>query len=95
MNENGVRVKTTGMGSLFLTHFLTDEIDDVKNATHVAKCDLNLQKAYHFALLAKYGIFFLPHKLGAISVEHSDEDVKQLITASEELAREIRTKKNF
>lgn len=95
MNENGVRVKTTGMGSLFLTHFLTDEIDDVKNATHAAKCDLNLQKAYHFALLAKYGIFFLPHKLGAISVEHSDEDIKQLISASEELAREIRSKKNF
>lgn len=91
MNENGVKVKTTGMGSLFLTHFLTDEIDDIRNATHVAKCDLNLQKAYHFALLAKYGIFFLPHKLGAISVEHSDEDIKQLISASEKIAREIKS----
>ena len=90
MNENGVRVKTTGMGSLFLTHFLTDEIDDIKDSTSASRCDIKLQKAYHLALVAKYDIFFLPHKLGAISVEHSNEDIKHLINASEELAREIR-----
>ncbi len=91
MNENGVRVKTTGMGSLFLTHFLTDKISNVKNAADVANCNTDLQRAYHFALIAKCGIFFLPHKLGAISVEHADEDIKQLVSASEELAREIRS----
>ena len=44
----------------------------------------------HFALIAKYGIFFLPHKLGTISFEHDSNDIKQLVDASEQLAREIR-----
>jgi glutamate-1-semialdehyde 2,1-aminomutase len=91
MKENGVMVKTTGLGSLFLTHFLTDGVSDVKSARDAANCNVDLQKAYHFALIAKYGIFFLPHKLGAISVEHDSDDVKQLVDASEQLAREIRS----
>jgi glutamate-1-semialdehyde 2,1-aminomutase len=94
MNENGVRVKTTGMGSLFLTHFLTDKVANVKDAADVVNCDTDLQKAYHFALIAKYGIFFLPHKLGAISTEHSDEDIKKLVDASEELAIKIKGDKS-
>ena len=93
MNENNVRVKTTGMGSLFLTHFLTDKISDINNAVDVANCNKNLQKIYHLALTAKYGIFFLPHKLGAISIEHNKNDIEKLIDASEELAREIRSSK--
>ena len=90
MEENNVMVKTTGMGSLFLTHFLRDKVSDVKNARDAANCDIELQKAYHFALIAKYGIFFLPHKMSAISVEHDSNDIKQLIDASEQLAMEIR-----
>jgi glutamate-1-semialdehyde 2,1-aminomutase len=93
MNENGVRVKTTGMGSLFLTHFLTDKVRDVKSARDAAYCNIDLQKAYHFALMAKYGIFFLPHKMGAISVEHDSSDIKQLIEASGEIASEINAEK--
>ncbi|MGH9876480.1 MAG: aspartate aminotransferase family protein [Nitrososphaerales archaeon] len=89
MNENNVKVKTTGMGSLFLTHFLTDKVRDVKSARDAASCNVELQKAYHFALMAKYGIFFLPHKLGAISVEHDSDDIKQLIDASEHVGRSL------
>ncbi len=89
MNENGVKVKTTGMGSLFLTHFLTDKVSDVRNARDAASCNIDLQKAYHFALMAKHGIFFLPHKMGAISVEHDSNDIKQLVDASEQVAGEI------
>lgn len=89
MNENGVNVMTTGMGSLFLTHFLTDKTKNVKNASDAASCNVDLQKSYHFALMAKYGIFFLPHKLGAISVEHDSNDIKSLIDVSEEIAIEI------
>lgn len=90
MVENGVMVKTTGMGSLFLTHFLTDKIDDVRSARDAARCNVDLQKAYHFALMAKDGIFFLPHKLGAVSVQHRANDIKYLIDSSENLAREIK-----
>lgn len=91
MKESGVMVKTTGMGSLFLTHFLKDKVSDVKSARDAANCNLDLQKVYHFALIAKYGIFFLPHKLGAISTEHEKDDIRKLIDASEEFAVEIKS----
>ncbi|MEM3083583.1 MAG: aminotransferase class III-fold pyridoxal phosphate-dependent enzyme [Nitrososphaerales archaeon] len=91
MNENSVEVKTTGMGSLFLTHFLNEKVSDVKNASDAANCNRELQKAYHLALMAKHNIFFLPHKMGAISVEHDEEDVRKLIDASGELAKEIKS----
>jgi glutamate-1-semialdehyde 2,1-aminomutase len=95
MNENGVKVKTTGMGSLFLTHFLTEKVREVKSARDAASCNVDLQKAYHFALMAKYGIFFLPHKLGAISVEHDSNDIKELIEASGEISSEMKAKKRL
>ena len=41
-----------------------------------------LQK-YHFKLIVKDGIFFLPGKLGAISEAHKKEDIKKMISASE------------
>jgi glutamate-1-semialdehyde 2,1-aminomutase len=34
-------------------------------------------------MIAKDGIFFLPGKLGAISITHSKEDIKKLISVSE------------
>jgi glutamate-1-semialdehyde aminotransferase len=35
--------------------------------------------------MAKYGIFFLPHKMGAISVVHSERDIRNLINATEKI----------
>ena len=48
----------------------------------IAKCDSELLHRYHFEMIAKDGIFFLPGKLGAISNSHSQSDVKALIEAS-------------
>jgi len=89
MNENGLRVKTTGLGSLFLTHIL-DGLDDIKSARDVARCNTYLQRVYHFALLSMYDIFFLPNKLGALSIEHDMVDARRLIDASEQIAGELR-----
>lgn len=90
MNENGVRVKTTGMGSLFLTHILSNGVDDVTSARDAALCNTEMQRLYHFALLAMYDIFFLPKKLGALSIEHDSVDATRLIEASEQIARDIK-----
>jgi len=90
MNENGVRVKSTGMGSLFLTHFLSKDIDDVRNARDASLCNVALQRLYHFALLSIYDIFFLPNKLGALSIEHDIVDARKLIDASANIARDIK-----
>ena len=77
------RVIITGKGSLFMTHFLKDEITEIKNSSDAAKCNSELLTKYHFKMISQDGIFFLPGKLGAISNAHTKEDIKKMIIASE------------
>jgi glutamate-1-semialdehyde 2,1-aminomutase len=77
------KVAITGKGSLFMTHFLKDGITEVTNSAQVAQCDSQMLAKYHFKMIAHDGIFFLPGKLGAISDAHSKEDIKKMVTASE------------
>jgi glutamate-1-semialdehyde 2,1-aminomutase len=77
------KVITTGKGSLFMTHFVKDGISQIKNATDAARCDTEMLHKYHFELIARDGIFFLPGKLGAFSFAHSNSDVKKMVEASE------------
>lgn len=79
----------TGKGSLFMTHF-TKEITEIRNATDAAKCDAELLQQFHFEMIVKDGIFFLPGKLGAFSNAHSDSDVKLLINSSERFSQNLR-----
>jgi glutamate-1-semialdehyde 2,1-aminomutase len=83
------KVITTGRGSLFMTHFVTDKITQIQNSTDVSRCNSKLLHRYHFEMIAKDGIFFLPGKLGAFSNAHSDADVKSLTDASERFAHKI------
>ncbi len=76
------KVIVTGKGSLFMTHFVDNEINEIKNSSDAAKCDAKLLHRYHFEMIARDGIFFLPGKLGAISNAHSDSDIKKMIDAS-------------
>ena len=76
------KVVVTGKGSLFMTHFLKDDITEVTNAVQAAKCDSQMLQRYHFKMIAHDGIFFLPGKLGAISNAHSKDDIKKMILAS-------------
>ena len=78
------RVAVTGIGSLFMTHFLKDGITEVRNAAQAAKCDGEMLASYHFKMIAHDGIFFLPGKLGAISDAHSKADIKRIVSASED-----------
>ena len=83
------KVITTGKGSLFMTHFLSDGIFEVRNSTDAAKCNTKLLHDYHFEMIARDGIFFLPGKLGAFSSVHSQSDVKHLIEASTHFAENL------
>ena len=76
------KVIVTGKGSLFMTHFVSNGINEIRNSSDVAKCDMKLLHRYHFEMIARDGIFFLPGKLGAISYAHSDSDIKKMIDAS-------------
>ncbi len=68
-------VITTGTGSLFLTHFLTNSATEIKNATDAAKCNIKKLHDYHFHMIANDKIFFMPGKLGAFSDVHSKSDI--------------------
>jgi len=83
------RIITTGKGSLFMTHFVKDDISEINNAEDAAKCDSDLLHQYHFEMIARNGIFFLPGKLGAISDAHSNSDIKEMVKASEQFASKI------
>ena len=75
------KVIVTGKGSLFMTHFVKDEILEVNNATQASMCDIQALHDYHFKMIAHDGIFFLPGKLGAISNVHTKADIKKMIKA--------------
>ena len=77
------KVTVTGKGSLFMTHFIKNGITEITNSTDVAKCDSEMLQKYHFKMISQDGIFFLPGKLGAISINHTKEDIKKMIRASE------------
>jgi len=83
------RVITTGMGSLFMTHFVKGGISEITNSAQAAKCDSKLLHKYHFDMIANDGIFFLPGKLGAISNAHSGADIKKMISASARFSENI------
>ena len=79
------RVLVSGKGSLFMTHFIDNGVTEIKTAADVAKCNNSKLVKYHFQMIAKDGIFFLPGKLGAISNAHTKSDINQMIKASEEI----------
>jgi len=73
----------TGKGSLFMTHFVKNNISQITNATDASNCDIEKLHQYHFDMIANDGIFFLPGKLGAISDAHSNTDIKSIKKATE------------
>ena len=77
-------VITTGTGSLFLTHFLDNQIYEINNASDAAKCNIKKLHDYHFHMIANNGIFFLPGKLGAYSDEHTKYDMNQMLKATDQ-----------
>lgn len=76
------RVRTTGMGSLFMTHFVEDGAD-VRNAADAASADTKILHDYHTKMITDDGIFFLPGKLGAFSSAHDMRDLNRMLEASE------------
>ncbi len=75
--EAGVEARTTGAGSLFLTHFGVDP----KNAEEAAAGDKQRVLDYGMGLMAA-GIFILPRHPGGISTCHTDEDIEKLVEES-------------
>ena len=77
-------VITTGIGSLFLTHFLSNRVHEINNATDAAKCNIKKLHDYHFHMIANDGIFFLPGKLGAYSDVHAKSDIDAIAKSTDQ-----------
>jgi glutamate-1-semialdehyde 2,1-aminomutase len=75
--ENGIETHTTGLGSLFLTHFGAKPIDADEKST----VDKPTQRLYALDLMSR-GIFILPGHPGGISTAHTSVDIQRLLTAS-------------
>jgi glutamate-1-semialdehyde 2,1-aminomutase len=80
--ELKIEAEITGIGSLFMIHFLNDKIKKINNAADVALSNTELLLNYNLALIAKFNIFFLPLKMGAFSNAHDKEDVYELVEAT-------------
>jgi glutamate-1-semialdehyde 2,1-aminomutase len=84
--DEGIRTKTTGEGSLFATHFLKADQDDIKSPQDVVKSDEKTMREYYFSLIASHGIYFIPGHIGAISTAHSQSDITHYIKSTAEFA---------
>ena len=92
--DGGIETHTTGLGSLFLTHFGVDP----RNAEEAAKGDRRTRLDYNLQLMSA-GIFILPGHPGAISTRHTAEDTNALVVRSRRFAesakRAERKKRTF
>jgi len=88
--DRGIPTKSTGLGSLLQTHFLREEGLEIKSAEDNSVHTLReKQFEYHFRLILS-GIFFLPEHEGAISTEHTEKDIEELIKSAGTIAEEMR-----
>jgi glutamate-1-semialdehyde 2,1-aminomutase len=75
----------TGTNSIFLTHFVKDDISAIENATDVATSDRGKLIKYHLALMAEHNIFFLPTKMAAVSYMHDESDIRKMLSATDKI----------
>ena len=77
LGERGVEAHTTGLGSLFLTHFGSEP----RSAEEAGTEERKLKVGYGLHLMSK-GVFVLPGHPCGISTCHTDNDLSQLVRAS-------------
>ncbi len=77
--ESRVEAHTTGLGSLFLTHFGISP----RNAEEALRERRDLTRRYALFLMSK-GIFLLPSHGGGISTCHTEDDIRRLVQRSRE-----------
>lgn len=80
--ELKIEAEITGIGSLFMIHFLNDKVKKINNALDVALSNTEQLLNYNLALISKFNIFFLPLKMGAFSNANDKEDVYELIEST-------------
>ncbi|MDA4112387.1 MAG: aspartate aminotransferase family protein [Thaumarchaeota archaeon] len=88
-SENGIRAKSTGRGSLFATHFLSENQESISSPADVNASNKAAAKHYYFSMIARNGIFYLPAHVGAISTAHERTDIDDFLSVTEAYAKRI------
>jgi glutamate-1-semialdehyde 2,1-aminomutase len=83
--EGEVKTKTTGLGSLFQTHFGSNP----RSAEDVEAEELSRTRDYALFLMSE-GVFVLPGHLGGVSTSHSPGDIRRLIEVSAKFSSSIK-----
>jgi glutamate-1-semialdehyde 2,1-aminomutase len=86
--EGGVQTNTTGLGSLFQTHFGASP----RSAEEVTAKDTRRTREYSLYMMSA-GIFILPGHLGGVSSSHSSNDIRRLIEVSTKFSGSIGRKR--
>jgi glutamate-1-semialdehyde 2,1-aminomutase len=84
---HGIDAQITGAGSIFNTHFTTQE---VKNASAAYQADRKRLVEYNLASIVN-GVFLLPTHNGVISTVHSRNDIEKLFAETDKYARRAKT----
>jgi glutamate-1-semialdehyde 2,1-aminomutase len=87
--ENGLRTKSTGAGSLFATHFLSDGQENIASPTDVNASNRVAEKRYYFSMIARDGIYYLPGHVGAVSTAHEKSDIDDFLASTRTYAKKI------
>ena len=86
LQDDGVVAHSTGVGSLFETHFAPRA---PTSANHVADTDKAVQYTFGFALMTKGDVFVLPGHLGAISTVHDERDIDHFADLASTIGKEL------
>jgi glutamate-1-semialdehyde 2,1-aminomutase len=90
LDREGLNAMVTGTGSLFQTHFpfekgvILNSPQSIHRLTDIEKREIE----FRVRMLAK-GVHVM-HGGGCLSIAHSDEDIKKIINAVKEVAREMK-----
>jgi len=84
-SDCGEAVRVTGLGSLFMTHFSSEPIQNMRD---VVKANSKRLLEYHLGKLSK-GIFIIPKHIGVVSAAHTKEEIERTLDASREVMRAV------
>jgi glutamate-1-semialdehyde 2,1-aminomutase len=88
MEEEGVSVHTTGLGSLFLTHFASAP----RNAEEASREQRGIVLKYALGMM-EAGIFLLPGHPGGISTAHTKKDLDDFVSQSGRFAQVLKNER--
>jgi len=89
LNQEGLNGVVTGIGSLFQTHFPYEKSMMLNSPQSIHRfTDIEKREIEFRVRMLVQGINVM-HGGGALSIVHSDEDIKKIINATKKVAREM------